>query len=557
MAEFSSRSQRVRELCRRLAPFIGKKAEEINFAYLAEDKTGKEQIEVYLEALVSQYLREKSLDGESNLVPPNASLAAGEYAIGDIIYGGRKMGNFGLREKEWIQHLGIFGRTGAGKTNMGFQVLRQLRAHGKPFLVFDWKRNYRDLTTLPEFKDVKVYTPGRDISPLSFNPLIPPPGTPPKTWLKKIIEVVAHAYLLGNGVLFLLQQSVDAVYEKFGLYEGLISRFPTFRDVLDEAQRRDSKGREAGWLASTLRALSSLCFGDMDSVVNQGGSLGVGDLLEQSAILELDALTQSDKVFFIQSMLLWIHHYRMMEGQRETFKHALVIEEAHHVLSGERRSLVGGQTVMDITFREIREFGESIIILDQHPSQISLPALGNTYTTICLNLKHSRDVSAMGQCMLLEGEEKDLLGTLEVGQAVVKLQGRIPRPFMIEIPEFPLRKGTVLDEEVAARMGGKVQPAKASSALRGARQPNRGGQTPGPPSLDVYMLHDIEEYPESGIAGRYKRLSISVRQGEKLRARLAKEGLITDTKEQTQTGSIRRIRLTEKGRTNQFLSSDK
>jgi len=115
MAEFSSRSQRVRELCRRLAPFIGKKAEEINLAYLAEDKVGKEQIEIYLEALVSQYLREKSLDGDSNLVPPNASLARGEYAIGDIIYGGRKMGNFGLREKEWIQHLGIFGRTGAGR----------------------------------------------------------------------------------------------------------------------------------------------------------------------------------------------------------------------------------------------------------------------------------------------------------------------------------------------------------------------------------------------------------------------------------------------------------
>jgi len=30
---------------------------------------------------------------------------------------------------------------------------------------------------------------------------------------------------------------------------------------------------------------------------------------------------------------------------------------------------------MDITYREIREFGESIIALDQHPSQISMSAL--------------------------------------------------------------------------------------------------------------------------------------------------------------------------------------
>jgi len=45
----------------------------------------------------------------------------------------------------------------------------------------------------------------------------------------------------------------------------------------------------------------------------------------------------------------------------------VIIEEAHHLLSDERRSLVGGQSVMEITFREIREFGESLILLDQHP----------------------------------------------------------------------------------------------------------------------------------------------------------------------------------------------
>ena len=86
-----------------------------------------------------------------------------------------------------------------------------------------------------------------------------------------------------------------------------------------------------------------------------------------------------------------IHHQRMTEEKREDFKHCILIEEAHHILSDERRSLVGGQSVMEIIFREIREFGESLILLDQHPSKISLPALGNTYCTICMNLKHKTD----------------------------------------------------------------------------------------------------------------------------------------------------------------------
>jgi hypothetical protein len=90
---------------------------------------------------------------------------------------------------------------------VGFSILQTLVQHQKPFLVFDWKRNYRDLLTRPEFRHVEVYTIGRNIAPLTFNPLIPPAGTDPKTWLKKLNEVIAHAYCLGNGVLFLLQQA--------------------------------------------------------------------------------------------------------------------------------------------------------------------------------------------------------------------------------------------------------------------------------------------------------------------------------------------------------------
>ena len=70
------------------------------------------------------------------------------------------------------------------------------------------------------------------------------------------------------------------------------------------------------------------------------------------------------------------------------------------MLSDERRSLVGGQSVMDIIFREIREFGESLILLDQHPSKISLSALGNTNCTIAMNLK-DRSATSQGLSKLL------------------------------------------------------------------------------------------------------------------------------------------------------------
>lgn len=59
-------------------------------------------------------------------------------------------------------------------------------------------------------------------------------------------------------------------------------------------------------------------------------------------------------------------------------------------------------------------------------------------------------------------------------------------------------------------------------------------------------------HPESGIAERYMRLGISVRQGQKLKFRLLEASLVEDHEELTRTGRIRKIRLMEKGQ--RFLS---
>ena len=547
MAEFRGKLEQVREMCRKLKPILGPQVEQLFLAYRVEDEEGKEQIQTYLDMLAAQHLPQSVDDSGVDLVPPTEEHASGDYNVGQVTYAGKPLYDFGIREKECIQHIACFGRTGAGKTNLGFILFRELHSKGKPVLVFDWKRNYRDLLAMPEFQEVEVYTIGGGISPLTFNPLIPPPGIKPKTWLKKVIQVIAHAYMLGNGVLYLLQTSLDAIYEEFGVYSGHVDRYPTFRDVLAKLKDYPARGREAGWLSSTLRALASLCFGDMDTLVNEGNNKMLDHLLEKSAILELDTLTQSDKVFFVQALMLWLHHRRMMDGERETFKHAVFIEEAHQVLSNERRSLLGGQSVMDITFREIREFGECMVLFDQHPSEISLPALGNTYTTITLNLKHAKDVGTMAQAMLLDGDEKDLLGSLKVGEAVVKVQGRIAKPFLIRIPEFPVRKGAVDDNVVRARMApvlAAFQPAAmtATLALYGAQDTD----VEAPLSMEDRFLLDVKAHPDSGVAERYRRLGLSVRQGQKLKGYMLDRELVSEVQEHTKTGRLNRIRLTEK-----------
>ncbi|MGB7295228.1 MAG: DUF87 domain-containing protein [Candidatus Aminicenantales bacterium] len=486
---------------------------------------------------------------------PGAEVIAGEYELGKVVYAGQECHPFGLRENEWLRHVGIFGTTGSGKTNCAFLLLRELAKKKKPFLIFDWKRNYRDLLALPEFKGLKVYTIGRDVSPLLFNPLIPPEGTNPQTWLKKLIEVMCHAYFLGEGVAFLLQKAIDQAYSDAGVYEG-VSEYPTFLDVLAILEKAEVKGRKALWMDSTLRTLGVLCFGEFSRVLNLRRPYPLADLLKENVVLELDALTNSDKTFFIEALLLWIHHFRLSEGSREIFKHALFIEEAHHILLRKKQEMTGTEAITDIILREIRELGEAIILIDQHPSLISMPALGNTYTTICFGLKHKADMFTISESLLLEKEQVDFLGQLETGTAIVKLQGRFFKPFLVRFPLFPLKKGIVSDELVRGRMtgcSGESEVVMAEKEIKKLVRTVEGLVKKEEKEVvlsedERNFLIDIAKNPISGVVARYARLGINRYQGNKVQRALLDAGLISWKPVSTRKGRLKVLVLTDEGK---------
>jgi len=155
----------------------------------------------------------------------------------------------------------------------------------------------------------------------------------------------------------LLMRAIDHLYRQAGLYEGKPKGYPTMADVRDYLIAYKAKGREAGWMESAMRAVEVLCFGEMGTVLNNSRPLDLAKLLDRRVILELDALTNADKTFLIESLLLWIHHYRMGQGQREDCKHGIIIEEAHHILLRKKQEVTGEETVTDVLLREIRELG--------------------------------------------------------------------------------------------------------------------------------------------------------------------------------------------------------
>ena len=558
---------KIEEMLEKLKPLWGDYTQRLWREYILADAETRKAIEAGLQIALARDLDRTFQEQQILLEPPPGPLLKGEYPVGKVLYGRKESEVFCLREDEWIQHIGIFGRSGSGKTNTALVLLWNLLKKEKPFLVFDWKRNYRDLLATRAGRKILVFTVGRQVSPFYFNPVIPPASVPPAIWLKKLIEIMAHAYFLGEGVSFLLQKAFDSVYEHFGIYQQRPQVWPTLRDVSDWLLSYKATGREAAWMDSALRAVGVLCFGEMGRVLNQKTPFPVEELLKRNAILELDAMTNSDKVFLIESLLLWVHHFRMAEGQRETFKHAIFIEEAHHILLGKKQEIMGTEAITDIILREIRELGEAIVLIDQHPSLISKPALGNTYLTIAMNLKHRSDVNMISDAMLLDTKKARYLGRLEVGQGLVKLQGRWMDPFMVRFPLVRLNKGTVQDqdvrraregwtegfsEEILARRGPPEPPAASGGEIRPSRGADKGegkkdeGEVGA--GAEGLLMKDILERPGSGVSERYARLGFSAYRGNLAKSRLLKKGLVQEREVRTRSGRVKVLELTQEGR---------
>jgi len=300
----------------------------------------------------------------------------------------------------------------------------------------------------------------------------------------------------------------------------------TFKEMEDYLKTQKKRARELLWYMSARRSLNSINFPGLSEVVNCEKGYPMEKLLKKNVILELDGLSDTDKAFFIGSLLLWIYYYRMCEQEREVLKHAIIIEEAHNLFYKTKQ---GTEDITDIVMREIRELGESITIIDQLPHRISVTALGNIYTKICLSLSLSQDITAMSNALLLDRNQKRYLGMLMIGEAIVK-SGRHPFPFLVSISNFKLKKGTINDKDLKSHMKDYLKNLRKDMP-----QTSKIGNIQGIQKKDSLspmgkiLLNDIAINPFTGIVKRYKNLGLGSAEGNNAQNGLIEEELIKPT----------------------------
>ena len=577
----------VKELCRQLKPVLGRRVDRLWSAYLAEsDHDGKADIEQVLELLAAKHLGKDYQPDRSPFPPPERRFAgSGEIRLGKVSYGGKEIYPFSLKANRLKEHILVAGRSGSGKTNLTFVLMKSLMDHGIKVLALDWKRNYRNLMSFQ--KSLRVYTIGRNVAPFRFNPLIPPAGCEPGLWIKLIIDTIADAYLGGEGVISLLISGLDHLYREAGVYDGNVSQWPTIQQLLAWLRKAKLKGRAGMWQASAERILQAMLYGEFGKVLNSQDNSHIAELLNHDVVLEMDGLaSNSDRTMFAGALTLYLYRYRLAVGYQKKLSNMVILEEAHNLLH--KKSSVTKESVLETSIRMIREYGLGYVFVDQSASLLSQVAFANSYATIALNQKLRADIQTITGAMNLTDDQKQSLSILPVGTAVVRLADEHPFCFLLKVPLCGIKEGTVTDLTVKGRWeschgsSGLNKPATAKQTVISAipssdnnkkvnkieakekshpptpceseekKNISSDSQTKPPNKLLTAeakrFLQDITTQPLSTTVSRYERLHLSRRHGDAVRRFLTENELVEPVRLATRTGQVVLYLLTPQGR---------
>ncbi|MEM4409110.1 MAG: hypothetical protein QXI19_10255 [Candidatus Caldarchaeum sp.] len=462
----------------------------------------------------------------------------GPFVIGYSITGG-EVYPIAIGEQTLLRHIFVGGATGSGKTNWLNFLGSQLLEAGKGVIWIDMKQEARHLLRL--FPDLWVFR----IEDFRWNPLEPPGGVAPKWWLNAFASVYSHAFGILHASEGAILQFLDDLYQQYGVYEGS-GRYPCLFDLLDYLRqvKVPAWSEHARYLQRTINRVETLCR-TLGPMVEVSRGFSLERLLERSWVLEVGTVKPDVQSFVAEALLMAIFIYRIANGQRgQGVKNVVLFDDGKRVWD-RNKEVRPPEGIPPITtlISQVREFGVACIVSDQDPGMVSQSLLDNTGTKICMALGSGKAIQEMAACMGLTQEQADFLYRLQPGQACGKTMGR--EPFLIVIPEFPIRKD-VTDEEIARHME-KVL-AGLEIVPRVPYEPEVAQEKVERPAMR--FLEHVAREPLLSITERFRALGLSAWAGEKVVQELLQAGMVREEviHRGGRGGRAKYLELTPKGR---------
>ena len=400
---------------------------------------------------------ESSGPDHRNFVPPIfATTAALEnddsISIGQIVDDSNEARSWlEISTPELCRHVLVAGMTGSGKSTTCEHLLLELwREHRIPWLVIEpgMKTAYRQLLTSEIGADVEVRAIGvPHTRRMPLNPMAAPVGIGLAEHTAALFAVISSAFELVPPMPEVLATAIEQTYRSHGWdLAGIVpdGEPPKLRDLIEEIDHSASRLGYSAEITGNIRAglllrLRRLLSGPLSAEFGVTEGLDVRSLIKRPTVIELSALPDADSQALVMGFLaLQLRHHWRLAGQSDSLRHVTLIEEAHRLLRAVPETAANGsrtRAAQDLAnmLAELRAFGAGLIIVDQTPSALVPSVIANTGTKILHRLDHPSDRELAGRAAGISAEHVDLLGTLKIGNAILRSDRR-PRPFRLRIP---------------------------------------------------------------------------------------------------------------------------
>lgn len=357
------------------------------------------------------------------------------------------------------RHLLVCGTTGAGKSNSIQALLSALPADLPVLIIEPAKSEYIEWALrwnkTHEKAAYTILTPDGECDgerhehfhALRLNPLAPVcrEGKRPNVEQHQGDLSMALAAIMPQqegSIGLMLDRLIAETYKRAG-WSGEQPRpldsLPTLKEM---SAAVDAAVQEAGYGKSESsetfhgvlkQRLFQLTNGVVGRLLNTKERPDWGQLFDHGrVIVNLDGLRPDEKIFTSELLLLYLQQWRksappLERNSKGRLRHLTVVEEAHNIMSGDAQPGTPRAAASEFfgnMLREVRAYGEGLVIADQQPSKLLDEVLSNTGSKLVHGLQDSRDAEAVGRAMSLDEAGRSHIHRLPVGHALVRQAGQ-------------------------------------------------------------------------------------------------------------------------------------
>jgi DNA-binding MarR family transcriptional regulator len=454
---------------------------------------------------------------------------------------------FGLEIEQLNRNILIVGSHGTGKTNAINLIIDNLYKFGFPFLIIDVaKKDSRHL--IRKYPEIQVI-PAKH---LRLNPLEKLDGVSSMASNSDFADAYSHQVEVMQRSKSYIVKTIKELWDRFGGFNQC-SENPNLEDmelILFEKLKIPGKMRDDFYLKNHQRVEMLLTM--TEDIFRCSKGFPIEKLLARPTVVEIDELSEEAKTTVILFLLTRILRYRITRGERGRLKNVIVFDEGKRVFDHNlEKKLHLGIPPLDYLVSYARDLGLGLIVADQEASKLTDTIKSNTNTKFSFMIGGGDILEAARICNLNQ-TQRNVLQQLTCGTAIVKMDEKYTKPFLVQFDYHPIERN-VTDLEVEEHSWKFIEDLRRDVRPRSTilleKTKKQKEERVISRDEEALLIHTAKR-PELTVSERFKAIGFTNYVGDKTLKGLFYKGYITKIRISTGQRGNQPIILdiTEKGR---------